>query len=446
MFTLIKMDLKQKIKSPLTWVIILILCMMSLLNIMDMKEKRSNRPFRGHDALRLGSVNPYNWAGFYDDIDRISMPKAVYSNEILTKSFEDIIAANEGGDIKEITRTLTFNSLISAKAGHVRSHTLDYPEFYHEVIEMWDEVSGGIPYEDINFFPTGGVFTHGKNYSFLKAKYYYQLYLNDFEPIYSDDINNVTYLYNYFFNIVPLFILIIPILFIYNNINKEKNTGSLKLVLTQSISRWRYYIAKWISGVLHALFTLLLAPIVISTVLGVQNGFVSMKYPTLYLKNTMSSFSTIPNYFDAIKMQYDYPQLNPTFSYFAPSHRIFTDVIFPHERVDIIPFYQYLLMVLLLTILFVAFAVALVQLISAIINKEIISFVGATGIFAVGTFLSSPFKQGKNLNLSPFTMEHGSRIVIGTYNISALGSVLILLGSTLLLLVIGCRYFKKKEI
>jgi len=200
MFILIKMDLKQRIKSPLTWFIILILFIMSLLNIMDMKEARLHRYFTGHNVFNLGSANPYNWSGFYDDQDRISMPKAVYSREVLDKSFEDIIAANEGGDIKEITRTLAFHYLIKAKAGYVTSNTIDYPEFYHEVIEMWDEVSGGIPYEDINFFPTGSFFIDSKNFELFLAKYFYQLYLNDFEPIYSDDINNVTYLYNYFFN------------------------------------------------------------------------------------------------------------------------------------------------------------------------------------------------------------------------------------------------------
>jgi len=451
MFTLIKMDLKQRIKSPLTWFIILILCMISLLNIMDKREERSYRPFSGHDINRW-ERSYYDWGQFYDERDRISIPVAVYSNEMLTKTMEDAISANRNNDIREVTRLLTFNHLLRAKGGFVTNNTIGNPYFNNEALEMWDEVSGGIPYENINFFPTGNAFGETKYYQLLYAKYYYQLYVNDLEPIYSDDVNNITYLYDYFFNVVPLFVLIIPILFIYNIINKEKNSGSLKLVLTQSISRWKYYISKWVSGVVHVISMLILPPAFISTILGLKDGFVSFKYPTLFLKNTMTSFGTVPNYLDAIKMQEGHLTRfgfrSTTFSYFAPSHRIVIHPyhIYPHERVDVIPFYQYLLMVLLLTVLFVAFAVALVQLISAIINKEIISFVGATGIFAVGTLISSPFKEGKNLNLSPFTMEHGSRIVIGTYNISALGSTLILLASTLLLLVIGCRYFKTKEI
>lgn len=263
-------------------------------------------------------------------------------------------------------------------------------------------------------------------------------------------MNNITYLYDYLFNILPKFIIIIPILFIYNTINKEKNVGSLKLVLTQSISRWKYYLSKWLSGIIHVIFTLSFPAILISTILGLINGFVSLNYPTIYFKNTMTSFKNIPNYLDAVKMQKGYFKTfgdsDATFSYFAPKSSYVSNFANPHEKMEIIPFYKYLLIVVLLSILFIAFAVALTQLISAIVNKEIISFVGITLIFGLGILATSPFKYEKYLNLSPFTMENGSRIVIGTYNTTALASTLILFISSIMLLTIGIIYFRRKEI
>ncbi len=75
-------------------------------------------------------------------------------------------------------------------------------QFYNKTIDMWNDVSGGIPpYEDIDFYPVINVFQNKRNNQLLGAKYYYQLYKNDFEPIYNDDINNITYLYYYFFSI-----------------------------------------------------------------------------------------------------------------------------------------------------------------------------------------------------------------------------------------------------
>lgn len=450
MLTLIKMDLKQRIKSPLTWFIIFILCMMSLLNILEKRETRLNRRFQEHDIYSWGSGNLYNWAKIvFDEREKELYPKQYYTAEILTKVPEEFTIANDANNIKEITRLLSFENLLWAKKGYVKNDPIMNTVFERKVIKMWNDVSGGISYEDIDFYPIFSGSADTESYSLLWAKYYHQLYINDFKPIYPDDINNITFLYDYFFNIAPKLIVIIPILLIYSIINKEKNTGSLKLILTQSISRWKYYMSKWVSGVIHIIFTILFPPIVISTILGFINGFVSMKYPTLYLKRTMTSFKPIPNYLEAVKMQWGYiPTFgdNTTFSHYAPGHKQVIDMVFPHSKIDLIHFYKYLLMVILLTILFIAFAVALTQLISAIIDKEIISFVVVSSVFALGILVSSPFKYENKLNLSPFTMEHASRIVIGTYNVTALGSMLILSISTILLLVIGCRYFKKKEI
>ena len=447
MLIFIRTDLRQRIKNPLTWFIIFILCLMSMLNIMELKEARLNRTFRGHDIHSYGS-HKYDWVGRKYEIKKL-YPKAYFGRWMYTKIQEDIVDANEANDIKGLVRLLTFDYLIGAKGGYVTNDPIMNTVFYNKTIDIWNDVSGGIPYEDIDFYPIDSdIFKDGRNYSLLSAKYYYELYKNNFEPIYYDDINNTTYLYNYFFGIVPKFIVIISIIFIYNTINKEKNRGSLKLVFTQSVSRWEYYISKWISGLIYIIFILLFPTIIISLLLGMKNGFISMKYPTLYIKDTMTSLKPIPNYFDIIKAKMgSYPWFNKTaLGYYAPSHKTFVDVVAEHNKTELIPFYKYLLMVLLLTILFIGFAVALIQLISAIINHEIISFVVAIGVFIIGTLISSPFKYEKHLNLSPFTMENASRIIIGTYNVTALTSILILLGFTILLLIIGVIYFNKKEI
>ena len=162
----------------------------------------------------------------------------------------------------------------------------------------------------------------------------------------------------------------------------------------------------------------------------------------------MTKFKPIPNYLDSLKIKLGfYPKLQPkTFSYYAPASGTIMNYGNLHNKTEVIPFYKYLIMVILLTVLFIAFAVALTQLVSAIINKELISFALSSSIFVIGTLISSPFKYEKHLNLSPFTMENASRIVIGTYNVTALTSTIILLLSTILLLILGCKYFNKKEI
>ena len=450
MLELVGIELKRRLRNPLTWFIIAVLCLMSLLNIIEMKNKRLDRHFIGHDIHSFGSKHLNNWAEIkFDDMKKELYPKQYNATYVYTNVPKQIAEANKENNIPEINRLLGFYHLLIAKKGYVTNDPIRSKVFEKKVMDMWIDISGGIPYDDIDFYPIFSGAANTEDYSLLWSKYYHQLYIKDLEPIYPDDANNITYTYNYFFDILPQFIIIITILLAYNNINKDKNLGSLKLLFTQSVHRKDYYIGKWISGVIQLVFIFLLPPIIINILLWSTKNIVSMKYPVLHLKDTIASFKSIPNYLEAIKVQSGYiPTFgdNTTFSRYAPGHELFIDVAFPHRRMEFISFYKYLLMVLLLTILFIAFAVGLTQLISAIINKEIISFVAISAIFATGILISSPFKYGEHLNLSPFTMEHASRIVIGTYNVTALTSIIILSLSTLLLLTIGVRYFNRKEI
>lgn len=444
MFLLIKFDLKQKLKNPLTWFFILILFLMSMISIKEVQNAKLNRSFKGHDIYSWGDKSPFDWTKVIPEDEREKYSDAYYSMKVVNKVQEDIIISNKEDDVKEMTRLYSFLNLLWSKEQYISDDSIMNTVFHRKAIKIWDEVSDGIPYEDIDFRPFRTVDKDA--HFFLLAKLNHNLYKNDLPPIYSDEINNVTYLYNYFYNIVPMFIIIITILFIHNIINREKNMGSLKLVITQSISRWKYYISKWISGVIHIIFVLFVPAISISSILGISTGFISMKYPTLYLRNTLSNFKPIPNYLDIFKEKLGYYPIleNKYFFHFPPLDNTVHYRV--HNKVDIIPFYKYILMVIVLTILFVAFAVALTQLISAIINKEIISFALTSSIFILGTLISSPFKYEKHLNLSPFTMENASRIVIGSYNVTVLTSIIVLLLSTILLLIIGCKYFEKKDI
>ncbi len=181
----------------------------------------------------------------------------------------------------------------------------------NDIYKMWLDVSNGISYESIDFRP---VMSGGKadtSLHLLSAKYHHNLYVNNIEPIYNDEVNNVTAIYGYFFKVIPSMLFLIVILFVYNSINKEKRTGSLKLILTQSINRSRFYLSKWISSIVHIVAIFLIPSILISTIVGFYGGFVTLKYPTFYLSNAFSRLTPIPNYFDFVERDYITPELFP---------------------------------------------------------------------------------------------------------------------------------------
>jgi hypothetical protein len=92
------------------------------------------------------------------------------------------------------------------------------------------------------------------------------------------------------------------------------------------------------------------------------------------------------------------------------------------------------------------FMVAFVQLCSAILNNVYLSLLASTAIYSLFYFIFKPFLYGKHYNLCPFTMNNGARIVAGTHNVTMLTALLVLGFSTIILLLVGVKYFKKKGI
>ncbi len=446
MLTLIISELKTRFKNPITWFIILLLCTLSGLNLLEAQKEQIARPFVGHNVVGFNSRYS-NWAERHiNNIQKEAYP-IVYESLKLYDSLDlDAEEAISKKDYREMVRLISLWNLMCIKMDSLSVDPISDIMLKNDIYEMWLDVSNGITYESVDFRP---VIDGGKKDSYkllLGAKYHHNIYVNNIEPIYNDEVNNVSAIYGYFFKVVPIIIYLVIILFVYNNINKEKRTGTLKLILTQSINRSKFYISKWLSSITHIVVIFLIPPVLTSTIASLYGGFVTFRYPTFYLSNIFTRLKPIPNYFDSVERGYMTPELYPrVFGHIAPGHYS-TRVVNPHPDIDIIPFYQYLLIAILLLILFIMFAVAFVQLISAIIDNELISLITTSVLVGGLTYISLPFTQERAYNLSPFTFFKISRIIEGTHNVTVLTSTIIMIVSTIVLLFLGCKYFNKKSI
>ena len=114
--------------------------------------------------------------------------------------------------------------------------------------------------------------------------------------------------------------------------------------------------------------------------------------------------------------------------------------------VVLMPLFKVLLIGMFILILYVAFYVTLCTLVSSMQKNKIISFVFLMLISISGTILCLPLTQDEHINISPFSMNNPIRILNGTYNTTAISSILILLGASLLLLMLNLYYFKRKDL
>ena len=400
----------------------------------EIKTQRLGRPFTGNYNTEFAkqSITMKDnilWRRNSDDS----------TNEIVIENAKKIIKADRERDYKSYNKHYTFRELIYAKE-YMSTDEIRFNAAERQIKGLWDNVSDEVKYEDTNISYAGDQY-YLMEFSLINiAKFHNYLYNNDLEVFYEDEINNIAFSYNYLMDILPMVLIISVVLFAYNSINREINSQVAKLILTQGIPRWKYYLSKYISGVLHILFVVYIPLAIISTILGLKYGFISLKYPVFYYPRGLKYLTPRFNYVRELTNPIGFISISRLPKQLAKG----SETILLGD--EIISFYMFLILTMILTILFILFAVALVEFISAIINNELISFAVVAVVFLTGYRLSEPYIHERHYNLSPFTMNNAATIINGSSNVTALTSFLILLIMTIVLLTIGITYFKRKEI
>lgn len=434
MKSLIFSDFKRRLKNPITFILIWMILMTSYAVIDEIKTERLSRSFSGNYDTEEAKLNIR-----YEDNIHWKTDANISTRQLIMNISQKIIEADRKKDYRLYNKYSAFDNLIGAKL-HMAHDEIRFKAAENKIRRTWDDLSDGIEYEETNISYKGDQRYLLEFRVINESKFYKYLYDNDLEVFYKDEVNNISFLYNYIIDILPMLLIIFTIILMYNSINRDVSEESAKLILTQGIQRWKYYLSKYISGVLHIISTISISLISISIFLGIKYEFISLKYPVFYFARGIKSLTPRPNYVKDLI----YPNS------FISISRIPMQIVGDYETIllgdKIIPFYRFLALSILLGILFVLFAAALIQLISAIIDNKIISFTTTTLVFLVGYKLSEPFIYERHYNLSPFTMNNGAAIVNGSFNVTTLTSFLILSCSTIILLLGGIIYFKRKEI
>ena len=439
--------LKQQLKRPTTLLLMLIVCLLITLNMTEVEKSRENRSFVGHDTNNYVSIHFDNLNSFlYRVSNAEKFEKAIEAKKLFDKTGFEIVNAVLRNDTNETLKKTVFFNLLWLKSNRMSKLEIDNLRLKNDIYSMWQKVSDEIEYDSIDFRPDTNL-SGIEDQLLLETRYLMTLLENEIEPTYEDEANNITVWYDFFYNIGPMIFILIPILVTYDSINSDKNNGVLKLLLTQSVSRKKYYFGKWIVSVIQSFLVIVIPSLIMGIFYGLKNGFVSLIYPVTYLSNIWTRLRPIPNYIENIFPDGDQPLLGrSTFMHMAPSSQYENYFIQPHQGVDLIPFYQYALIGLFILILYVSLITALVQLMSAIFNNGVVSLAASAVIIGSGIGLTHFMTIGEHYNVMPLSFFKIGRIIEGTQNVTVLGAVLMLLLSIGLLLFGGVKYFDKKVI
>ena len=445
MFAYIRFDLKRKIKNPRTLFVIILIFILSLqkigqYNIESRKSDNSGLYNRSEAIERRGRRGLNNYVLDYGDK---ADDNIINSYEVMENTGIQMKMAVKNEDYSEYNRLSTFGNLITAKSIISKEDRLWQMIFQKQAMEIWDNVSNGIPYDDVYFEKIGPRGNLPFYYKFLiEAKHDYILYtenLISLEPYY---IDSISFIYMYLNEVLPFIMAFIILILTFDNVNEEWNSGSIKVTINNIFSRNKYIASKIITGILYNLFVIAMPPILISLIYGLFDSFGNYKYPVLYLKNGFKTLKPLPNYleFDKINVGYN-TSIGISLHSGIPKGEMGIS-----NRLTLMYLYKFLILSIILLLFSIIFYVALNTLISSLSKNKIVGFIISAIITIVSTIISKPLTMNEHLNLSPFSMNNPIRILNGTYNVTALASLLILIGTSFLLILINIQYYKRKDL
>lgn len=440
---LIHFELKRRLRSSIFIIVILVLIIAIVMDMGKANTLRDSRPF-GDYPVSL-TTNSYDWIATETEKRKAAYPKAVESFDLFSKTVKQREQVAFEDDYIEYARLSSFRMLLTYKLYGVGNSEMSEAGVEKVIGDIWKDVSGGVPFDSVDFRPFSSLYSDRLGTYLTAARFYQRIYKNELRIEYTDENTTASVVYRYLDDVLPIALLFLGIFFSFQSINKEKENGSLKLLITQSMHRSKIYIAKWISGVIQIMTALFIPIFIVFAAIFIKTGNSGLKYPLPYLQGIFSRVVPIANY--AMTSEGGEPATLATrgIGHIATSVPM-TNIWIFHPDVSYMSLAGYIVSIFILTLFFTAFIVAFVQLISTIINNTQLSLAATLSSMGVIILLSIPFTHGERINVSPFTLFRPTRIIEGLYNITPLTSIIILFFSTVILMTIGSHIFKRKAI
>lgn len=410
------------LKKKTTWMLICFLIIVSVLWAQNQTLERLNRSFDGHDVYRFSSGRVWDYSQFYENLSE----KEKNALKMLLDTQLRILEAHQESDVRELTKQISMFNLLAVRQTTDRTNAFDKFVYEKRLKPIWQALNISENYETV-MFPKDIMIDPFKMY--IISKLYSEFYLDEIEPKYSDEVDVVTFSIMYSEWILPFIGIVIAIFVSYASINGEINNGIVKLLLTQTLSRNKYYTKKYLNNIMNVLFIIIVPYVLVVLFIGLNRGFTSFEYPIFAVKsNTLLT----PYYDVPVRRMVESISLVPANG----------DLIF-HPQTTIVSLIHYLVRVNLVFVFFISFMVSIFQLISAKVSDQILSFSLCVSTVIVMFFIREGAKMYLDYNILPFEV---SKTALGVNNATVIGSILIFGSGLLVVFIIGKLYFNRKSL
>ncbi len=263
-----------------------LVCILAITLLFTMIGLNEERPFSGYVEEKPGMPI----TGMARNDPNAKQTDGYKSLELIDQVKSQLYEANANGDYKEVTRLYAFRYLLFLKMGNETSDQEYTEAFNASMIDKWNVVSGGLPYDSVVFYPYD--IRISNNHYMLKGDLYRALYENDLLPVYKYDMDPLNVVYQFFHQNKVQLAMLVVFLFVLLNQMSSQSAGVIELYLVTGLRYWQYALGKWMSATFYVLSLYAVIPLLSMVVALITKGVRALYYPLIDSTKTLVKFMT----------------------------------------------------------------------------------------------------------------------------------------------------------
>lgn len=276
----------------------------------------------------------------------------------------------------------------------------------------------------------------------LMGRFYHQLDKQGIEQLTYSTVDSSTIILQFFRNFCPLIIILLVSLLFFDCIFEDRETGVIKTIIAQPVSRLKYLNKKIIANISISLAVILIPLLILVLGLGIFDHFETINAPVLANTNGITSLAFVENP-AADPLTNEMTSMTLGLSEYFPIPQALSS---PNATYDLMPLWQFNLLCIVNVSMIIIFCVMLNMLLNVIFKNKMASLVLSIIIVLGGSALVSVANYEVIYAFIPFTFMNPVNILSGLSSYSYLNGILVLGGYSIILYLLTIIIFKRKDI
>lgn len=440
---MISLDTLRFLRKKKFWIAfsgVLILAFMIFANL----SKNETSEYRALHAMAIQYKNQNVMSVPYEE------SYAKVRNEVISR-FEQSVVKKDWQTVNASMRDLF---LMESDRISLMAESENPELYYHNYLLHKDEIDTlmkerNLPRLTKNILPDGWYYegnladqTPMYPYYQFTAQFYDELEQQNIDQLTYSTVDSSTVFIQFIRVMFPLLPIIIIAMMCYDSLQEDKDSGVVKVLLSQPIKRSSYIRKKLTTNIKAVLFIFLVPLFAVSLGYGLFDHYKTIQAPVLANAQGITSVELMENTLPEIERSDGNIDTLGVTQYFSVPYRYNS----PNIKFEFMAMWQFVLLVIVMAVFVLIFIVLLNMLIVVLVGNKIAALAISLIVLLAGMFISQPSNVNIIFAFLPFTYMNPVNILSGYSTYTYLNGMLVLLVSDLLLYLIIMSIYKKRDV